>query len=186
MVICAGLDLSVKENKPSGFSIVKSNKRSHVELIVLDKVYSDAEIIDYIEKYNVDIIAIDSPLSIPLNKSYRDVDLKMIKMGFRVLPPTWTYMKQLTMRAIRIVEELKKHSPYIEVIETHPSSCLKSSKCGSFIEFTEKLGITLPSYLDKDEKDAFIASIVGVYYSYGECLIVKASDGFIALLPKIC
>ncbi|BDC19386.1 hypothetical protein [Acidianus sp. HS-5] len=122
---------------------------------------TDEEIIDYCK--DAKLVAIDSPLS--MSKGFREVDKKMIRSGYKVLPPS--FMKSLVERAIRISKLLPS------VIETHPTSSMKN------------LGINWKEYTKKkDEIDAVICAITA--YAYDNKMVFKISDvdGIIYLLPK--
>lgn len=187
MVICAGLDLAAREHRPTGIAIVEAWGPGFIHLANVTIAYRDLDIVEILKKTRTDTIAIDSPLSLPTNnRKYREVDLEMIKRGFRVLPPSWRYMRELTLRAMKLASTLKTIG--IEVIETHPLSALKSSNCSTperlfqtvFSKPIDILGIS------KHEVDAIIASIVCVYHYHGASLPVRAPDGLIALLPPLC
>lgn len=184
MVICAGLDLAAKENRASGISVAVSRGPFAIEMIKFKTVYSDRDILSTIIEGGVSIVAIDSPLSLPPMKSYREIDLKLKRMGFNVLPPVWRSMRELTLRAIRLADTLR--STGIEVIETHPSSCLKSSGCNTFERLAEIFRIRVPTSVNKDERDSIIALIACTLYSFNRGLIVSADDGAVVLVPRLC
>lgn len=178
MVIFAGLDPAGTEKRPTGLAIIKNNI-----FIFIGKLYRDNEIIDKILFYKPVVLAIDSPLS--YSKGYREVDLLMKKLGYKVLPPGWRSMQILIHRSLRIKSILEKRG--VKVIETHPLSALKSSGCKTLDELLAKLNIKLETKnLSKDEKDAAIASLVAKFYYNNKSYMVKAKDGIIHLLPKIC
>ncbi len=174
---CAGIDLSVK--KPSGLAIICDNKLAHLELIV-----KDDDILRVLKSFNTRVVAIDAPLTLPRRGYMRVVDVEMHRRGFRVLPPLWRGMKPLTLRGIELAKRLESEG--MEVIETHPTSALKSSYCASKEELIEKvLGIKVRG-VTSDEVDAIICAIVALMYSKGRYTSVKAPDGTIILLPRIC
>ena len=130
-------------------------------LIEVKFLSTDDEIINYCK--DARIVAIDSPLS--MSKGFREVDKKMIREGYRVLPPS--FMKSLVERAIRLSRVLSN------VIETHPTSSMKN------------MGINWRDYTTKkDEIDAVICALTA--YAYDNNLTYKISgiDGTIYLLPK--
>ncbi|NPA98365.1 MAG: DUF429 domain-containing protein [Crenarchaeota archaeon] len=178
MVIVAGLDLRARSDKPTGIAFLEDNK-----LVFVSKTYTDEEIIMLINRYNPLVIAIDAPLSHA--KGFREVDKKMIRQGYRVLPPGWKSMKKLVSRALRIKNLLD--SKGIHVIETHPRSSLKSSGC-SIEKLLARIGIDKERIrrLSRDEIDAVIAALTAYHYARGEYISVKDVDGEIILLPRIC
>ncbi|HIP24872.1 MAG TPA: hypothetical protein EYG81_00165 [Archaeoglobus profundus] len=166
-----GLDLAGKKTKPSGIAFVTNGCLE--EFLIL---HSDNEILHKIIENNVRVVAIDAPLSHA--KGYRKVDLKMIRSGFKLLPPGWKGMKMLVERAIKIKRELEKNG--IKVIETHPLSALKNADY-NLSAFINLKNINL-SNLSKDVVDAIICSAVAWAYVTGKVEIVRDVDGEIVLL----
>lgn len=184
MVICAGIDLAAREHRPTGVAVVYASSPFNIEVIYSGILYKDPEIIDVLERHRVEVVAIDSPLALPGNgRGYRDVDIEMVKRGFHVLPPAWSYMKELTCRAIALTQQLL--SKGFRIIETHPKSALKSSGCSSFSDLLTRVGAKA-RIRSRHEQDAIVAALVCVFHSYGLGLVVKAGDGEIVLLPRLC
>jgi predicted nuclease with RNAse H fold len=177
MVRVAGLDPSGSSRRASGLAILDD----HTVLFV-GRVRYDREIMDVILSFRPVVIAIDSPLSHA--ETYREVDLVMRRMGYRVLPPGWRSMRMLIDRSLRLKKVFEENN--IVVIETHPYSALKSSGCNDYDALLSKLGISVPRVLSRDEYDALVAAIVAKYYTSDEALKIEARDGIIYLLPRIC
>ncbi len=178
MVKVAGLDLRARQDKPSGMAFFQGKR-----LIFISKAYGDEEILSLLEKYKPKIVAIDSPLS--HSRGFRRVDKKMIRMGYKVLPPGWPAMRRLVSRALRLREILGRRG--IVVIETHPRSSLLSSGCSiGELMVREGLEQSLIRDLSKDEIDALIAALTAYHYVIGNYVSVKDVDGEIILLPRIC
>lgn len=177
--IVSGIDLAGSPKRPTGIAIVKEGV-----LVFVDKVFYDGEIIDILTNYNVCLTAIDAPLS--LAKSYRKVDIAMKKRGYKVLPPGWRGMKVLTLRAIRLKRVLE--SLGIHVIETHPSSAVRSSGLHDIVKLISFfVRVNDWSFMSKgkDVIDAVIAACVAWSYVKCKTLIVKEVDGEIYLLPYV-
>ena len=148
-----GIDLAVK--RPSAVGVLKDRL---IEVYELD----DEGIIKTC--WDAEVIAIDSPLS--HSKGFRDVDRNMIKMGYRVLPPSW--MKSLVDKAIFLSSSLKG-----KVIETHPTSSLKN------------IGLDWRKFnVKKDVVDAIVSALVAKFYVEGNAMEIRGIDGVIYLLPK--
>jgi predicted nuclease with RNAse H fold len=186
VAVFAGVDLAASTKRPSGVAIIGATKERRFQLIFIGLLYSDDEIIDVITKHGAQIVAIDSPLTRPLNGGhYRAVDLAAKKMGYRVLPLTWRGMDKLVSRGITLANKLV--SAGVKVIETHPLSALRSSGCSDVKWLCSKLGIDTSSYsLSKDEESGLIAAIVAGFYYFGASTVIKERDGEIYLLPRIC
>ncbi len=181
MVTVCGLDPSGSSKKPTGIAVLRDNR-----IVFYGVKYNDVDIIETINSFKPTVVAIDSPLSFPTRGWFREVDRKMIRLGYRVLPPMWNSMKPLVERSIKIMKMLENNG--IKVIETHPRSAIKSSNCSNWVELVEKNGIEIKGkqITNKDIIDAIIACIVALYYVKREAVSIKASDGVIYLLPRIC
>lgn len=187
MVTCAGIDLAARAHRPSGVSIIRAENASSMRLVYIATAYENSEILETLVKHGVDTVAVDSPLSLPQGISmYREVDLKMIRLGYRVFPPGWKYMRELTLRAIELSRQLSEKG--IKVVETHPLSALKSSRCSSIEELLQRTGLWSTIILQRTphELDALVASIVCAYYCFGRGVLIEAVDGNIVLLPQLC
>lgn len=177
--IVGGVDLSGTPKRPTGVAIIREGV-----LIYADKVFYDGEIIDIIKHYSACLVAIDAPLSTA--KTYRKVDLAMKRRGFKVLPPGWRGMRTLTLRAMRIKRILEAMG--VKVIETHPSSAIKSSGLYDIVELIRFfVEVHDWSFMGKgkDVVDAVIAACVAWSYVQGHSIAVKEIDGEIHLLPQV-
>jgi len=182
-MVVGGLDLAAYEHRCSGFAVIDE---TDMVLKKLDCLYGDIEIIENAKLFSVDVLAIDAPVA--ESPRFREVDREAIRRGFRVMPPTFKHMKELTLRAWRLSRELS--SLGIIVIETHPRSALVNSGAHDVNELLDLLGISVNMYQDKlkkkDLKDALIAALVALCYKRKYCLgTLKATDGTIHILAPL-
>lgn len=177
MARAAGLDLSGSTRRPSGLAIIEE-----FEILYLDLLIYDEDIIRVIKRYKPVVLAIDSPFTHA--EGYREVDLVMKRMGFKVLPPGWRGMKLLVDRCLSIRRALEEAG--VSTIETHPTSCLKSSNCYTYESLLSRFNWLEYLYRSRDELDALICALVALLYAENKALSIKASDGAIYLLPRIC
>jgi hypothetical protein len=172
-----GLDLTASPNRASAVTVIASGA------ITTGLYRTDDEILSALK--GASIVAIDSPLSQPRHGWHRDVDRALLRMGYKVLPAAWPSMKALYRRALVISSRLSEAGA--KVIETHPLSALKSSRCSSYADLAEALGIAIHEKPRvKDEVDSLIAAIVAMAYDEGLVMSVRASDGEVYLLKPIC
>jgi len=172
-----GLDLTASPNRASAVTVIASGA------ITTGLYRTDDEILSALK--GASIVAIDSPLSQPRHGWHRDVDRVLLRMGYKVLPAAWPSMKALYRRALVISSRLSEAGA--KVIETHPLSALKSSRCSSYADLAEALGIAIHEKPRvKDEVDSLIAAIVAMAYDEGLVMSVRASDGEVYLLKPIC
>jgi predicted nuclease with RNAse H fold len=112
-----GIDLAGKPKNPTGIALWKQ-KRVKAQL-----VYTDDEILAYVENLKPSIVAIDAPLRLPKGGILRAADRQMVKRGYGVFPPALSAMKPLTLRAIKLNELIKEA---FKTIEVHPTSTRKA------------------------------------------------------------
>lgn len=113
-----GLDLAGLSKNPSGIASLNG------KTVQANLVYSNSEIMDTIEKHKLSLIAIDAPLNFPKKGFTRAADRQMTKHGYRVLPPNFIHMKELTQRAVEL-NRLITQKGY-RTIEVHPTSSRKA------------------------------------------------------------
>ena len=179
-----GIDLAAKPSRCTGFVAISScGKLCIVEAKCLG---SDDEIVSSVAKYRRAIVAIDAPLGFG-NGFIRNVDRKMIAHGYKVLPPGLPQMALLTRRAINIAERVRGMG--YTVIETHPTSVLKSSGCGSVEELAKALNIMNVDIVKggkKDIVDAFLAAVAALCYNEKCSEVIEDTDGAIWLVKRLC
>lgn len=113
-----GIDLAGSEANPSGWALLEGLE------VRTALIKPDEEIIRATLSARPSLVAIDAPLSLPRAGYTRKVDREMHKLGFPVLPPLFPAMKKLTLRGMRLAEELAAEG--LEVIEVHPASSRKA------------------------------------------------------------
>ena len=181
----AGMDLAAKGSKCTGYTLIDVDKSSIIDALCL---YSDDNIIKKVIRDNVVVIAIDAPII--KDPKMRNVDRAMIRRGFKVFPPNFSWMKMLSIRAYRITSTLHKYG--IKVIETHPRSALINSRCKNIHEVLKFLKIRIDSkYLElinsnKDLRDAAICACVAYLYVNEETEAIIENDGVIYLMKPLC
>ncbi len=185
-MLIAGLDLAAKENRCSGFAIIRISEPKS-KLILLKCLSTDNEIVGIIIEYGISLVAIDAPIT--PRPVMREVDRVMIKSGFKVFPPNFSWMKKLTQRAYNLYLTLRDLG--IKVIETHPKSALISSRVNNVSKLCDLLGISIEGYEEiinrsKDLRDALISALVAYCYVMNTCIkVIKARDGKIYLIKEL-
>lgn len=135
------------------------------------------------------VVAIDSPFSVPVGSALRRVDRTALERGFKILPPSWSSMRRLVYKSVGLILSLR---PGTTVLETHPRSALKSSRCGGVEELLARAGVQAPRGCleliesNKDVRDAVIAAVVALFFTTGVYEVVYANDGAIFLAPRLC
>ena len=180
-----GLDLSSKPSRPSGYALLNLD----FKVIDYGHMYGDDEIKNYIMDTSPNILSIDAPLSIS-NSGFRDCEKLMLRYGFKVYPTTIKWMRMLALRGINITRYALKHG--IKVIETHPTSSLRS--CGfkgnprskrEILDFLNKTWGVNVLKATKHVIDAILSAIAGISYVKGSALIIEGSECSIVLACRL-
>ena len=182
-----GIDLAVRSGKCSGIAVYLNGECFVTCSFSIDELLKLLK--EIIRECGKCVVAIDAPLTVS-HHGFREVDKKLISMGFKVLPPSFPGMRKLTEAAIEIANELRSRGCI--VIETHPRSALASSKCLDVKDLENALSLECSydqSYIDrwlKDMNDAVIALATALCFVKGCVEVVQAADGEIVLLNKLC
>lgn len=107
----------------------------------------------------------------------------MIKMGHRVLPPTFPGMKSLTKRGMKLADRLEDHCR--EIIEAHPLTSGKilfnSKSRKKWISSLKEEGWKIDSKIEEHEIDASIAAVTGLLYKNGNSKVIRGEEGEIII-----
>jgi len=168
MLRLVGIDLAGRSEKPSGWALLKGRTVSVKEL------HTNQEILFETVNAKPALVAIDAPLTLPEQGSMRKADRDMRQRGYPVLPPLFPAMKELTLRAIRLVEELRRGQ--IKAIEVHPTSTRKALQMPlkdwhKIQEIFIEMGLInewKKRALTPHETDAITAAITALLYIRGE------------------
>ncbi|MEM2977906.1 MAG: DUF429 domain-containing protein [Candidatus Hadarchaeales archaeon] len=172
-----GLDLAGVPKNPSGVALL----RGHTLRTSL--VYEDQEIEELCKWERVKLLAVDAPLSLPDRGSLRPSDLLLIRMGFRVFPPTFSGMRSLTLRGISLKHELGRRG--IEVIEVHPRTSgriLFGTPCREeWAMVLARKGWVVRGGMGVHELDACVSALTGLLHLKGKTVEVGEKGGKITL-----
>ncbi|MGB9200020.1 DUF429 domain-containing protein [Methanobacterium sp.] len=165
-MIILGIDLAGKKENPSGVAILNGNNMK------LFTIYYDDEILDLINRLKPDVIVIDAPLSLPKGRCCLEKDCKCavgghfrqaerdIRQYGRVLPLTFMGMKMLTLRGVKLSNEIKKQ--YM-VLESHPHTTLKILKFKDPYSGLNQY-FNISSEATEHELDGGILALTGLFY----------------------
>jgi len=166
-----GVDLAGIPKRNTGICTLKKDNISFCTI-----VHTDQEIINYIEKENLALIAVDTPLNLPPGRKsmedkngehFRLCDRELLRRGIRFFPITLGPMRLLTKRGIRLKRALTARG--YPVIEVYPGAAQdiwhtgrKREGLSKLRKGLEKLGLKgLNSKMNGDELDAVTAALVG-------------------------
>jgi predicted nuclease with RNAse H fold len=187
-----GLDLAGVETRPTGFCLL-TQMTAETRLL-----YTDTQILNTVQEYKPDIVAIDAPLTLPpgrktieerTSKHLRPCDEELLRRRIRFFPVTLGPMRKLTVRGIALKTAL--HALGLKVIEVYPGGAqdvmhiprkqqgLKLLKRG-----LEKLGLNgLSEDLSDHELDAATCAYVGKLFLEGKACTYGTEDSAI-IMPK--
>jgi predicted nuclease with RNAse H fold len=194
-MIVIGIDLAGSERRNTGICILNENLDAKCFV-----VHKDEEILDLIEKFKQDLIAIDAPLSLPKGRKsldrrekihFRECDKKLFELGIKFFPITLGPMRMLTKRGIKLRKILEKNG--YKVIEVYPGATqdiLKIARKNVSLEKLrkglEKLGIKIEKReLTHDELDAITAAFTGYLHLKGMSLSLGNEKEGVIIVPKI-
>jgi predicted nuclease with RNAse H fold len=194
-MIVIGIDLAGSERRNTGICILKENLEAKCFV-----VHKDEEILDLIEKFKPDLIAIDAPLSLPKGRKsldrrekihFRECDKKLFELGIKFFPITLGPMRMLTKRGIKLRRILEKRG--YKVIEVYPGAtqdilkiARKNVSLEKLREGLEKLGIKIEKReLTHDELDAITAAFTGYLHLKGMSLSLGNEKEGVIVVPKI-
>ncbi|NIM90889.1 MAG: DUF429 domain-containing protein [Candidatus Aminicenantes bacterium] len=119
--VVVGIDLAGVEGRPTGACILRGYDVSSVIL------YSDEEILEYVDKAKPELVAIDAPLSLPPGRKsikergkyhFRACDEELRKRKIPFFPITLGPMRSLTERGIKLRQNLERAG--YRVVEIYP------------------------------------------------------------------
>jgi predicted nuclease with RNAse H fold len=177
-----GVDLAGSPKRNTGICTLKKDNITFCTV-----VHTDHEIINYIEKENPTLIAIDAPLNLPPGRKsmedrnsehFRPCDRELLRRGIRFFPITLGPMRLLTERGIRLKRFLTRRG--YAVIEVYPGAAQdiwhtgrKQDGLSKLRKGLQKLGVKgLNSKLNGDELDAVTAALVGQLFLRGKAEVL--------------
>lgn len=172
-----GVDLTAG-NKATGVAVLNDFS---VETCSL---FSDEEILGYIEEHKPGIVSIDSPLGLPGGGDTIDpkagimrvAEHDLASIGIPAYPSLIDSMENLTLRGIRLRRAIEQSSQAPRVIESYPGAaqdilCIprKQKSLELLREGLRRLGLTGRGIETRshDEMDAITSAIVGRYFEAG-------------------
>jgi predicted nuclease with RNAse H fold len=177
-----GVDLAGSPKRNTGICTLK--KETIVSCTI---VHTDQEIIDYVEKENPVLIAIDAPLNLPPGRKtiedkngehFRPCDRELLRRGIRFFPITLGPMRLLTKRGIHLKRVLTRRG--YPVIEVYPGAAQdichtgrKQEGLSKLRKGLQKLGLKgLNNKMNGDELDAVTAALVGQLFLLGKAEVL--------------
>lgn len=150
-----GIDLAAKEKNPTGVVCIDHRGKVLEEGIL----FKDKDIVAFVKRNKPAVIAIDAPLSLPLEGRMREEERRLTARGFRVFP-FFKSMVELAKRGISLSKGLQKEG--YDIIEVHPFTSEKALKGTKDLKKKEK-GVR------RHVHDAIMAAKTALLYAKGRC-----------------
>jgi len=192
--LVTGVDLAGVPHRPTGMCILEG-LRARTSLL-----YSDQDILSFIQKEKPDLVAIDAPLTLPPGRKsidertdahYRPCDGELRRRKIPFFPITLGPMRVLTKRGIKLREILETEG--FRVVEIYPGGAqdiwsiprVKHSLRG-LREGLKKLGISnLKKESSGHELDAATGALVGRLFLKGKAEVYgDIKTGAIIMPPQ--
>jgi predicted nuclease with RNAse H fold len=177
-----GIDLAGSPKRNTGICTLKKDR-----IALCSIIHTDEEILNYVEKANPTLIAIDAPLNLPPGRKsiedkngehFRLCDRELLRRGIRFFPITIGPMRLLTERGIRLKRALTRRG--FTVIEVYPGAAQdiwnigrKQDGLSRLRKGLQRLGIKgLNKKMNGDELDAITAALVGQRFLQGKAEVL--------------
>jgi len=172
----AGIDLAALPKNQTGACTLFNDEYQCLTL------RSDDEILTFIRDIKPAVVAIDAPLTLPRGRccfddsccgtrKIRECDRMLISRGYRVFPPGFSFMKQLTLRGISLRKTLEPEG--YRLIEVHPRTSMRILGPISFGDAPH----------NEHERDACTAALVARLYHEGQYEELGDDEG-VVIIPK--
>ena len=193
-----GIDLTGSERRATGWALLHGSGAETKSIV------TDTDLIRETLLAKPDIVSIDSPLSVPdgWNRAqkqivagspiYRKCELALKRMGISVFWCLLPSMKSLTMRGMRLADELRRQG--LQVIESYPGAAqdiLGIPRKGSSLEELKwglnRAGIDggyLQDPVTHDEVDAITSALVGLFYLADDYIALGTAKEDYLIVPR--
>jgi histidinol phosphatase-like PHP family hydrolase/predicted nuclease with RNAse H fold/dephospho-CoA kinase len=190
-----GIDLTAG-NKPTGVALLEG---THVNA---DSLWTDADIISFVRKHKPKVVSIDSPLGLPGGGTVvnpkagivRIAEQDLASIGIPAYPALIDSMEALTLRGIRLRNEIEKLPRPPKVIESYPGAAQdilaipRKQKSLELLRYgLRRLGLRGRGLSTKshDEMDAITSAIVGRYFEAGDYEAMGIAAEAQLIVPKV-
>ena len=193
-LIVVGIDLAGSLNRNTGVCALRGMTATSI-----DTLHTDQEILDFVERTQPELVAIDAPLSLPPGRTsledrnaehFRPSDRELMRRGIRFFPITLGPMRLLTARGIRLKKILTRRG--YPVIEIYPGAAQdifgiprKQHGLTKLQRGLERLGLKgLKKEMNGDELDAVTGALVGRMYLKGKAEVLGNFKTGAIIVPK--
>lgn len=177
-----GIDLAGSPKRNTGICTLQKDN-----ITLCSIVHTDQEILNYIEKTNPTLIAVDAPLNLPSGRKsieerngehFRPCDRELLRRGIRFFPITLGPMRLLTKRGMQLKKALNRRG--YRVVEVYPGAAQdiwnigrKQDGLPKLRKGLQRLGIKgLHEEMSGDDLDAITAALVGQWFLRGKAEVL--------------
>jgi len=193
-VTIVGIDLAGSPKRNTGVCILRGRT-----ITKWATVFSDNEILTFVQNAEPDLIAIDAPLNLPPGRKtmddrngehFRPCDRELLKRGIRFFPITLGPMRALTLRGISLKRRFRRKG--FDIVEIYPGAAQdiwgisrKQYGLTRLRKGMEQLGILgLDRRMNGDELDAVSGAIVGRMFLKGKAEVIGDFKHGAIVLPS--
>ena len=168
-----GIDLAAHQTNATGVATYEDGK------IRTYTVYKDGDIVEIINRFKPEVVAIDAPLVV-VQKPFRSAEKEMQQLGYKLLPLNTPAMTDLAKRAYSLKYAIENITT---VIECHPNSTKKALKVNDIKALKNVRFLNIVK--NEHEADAIFAVITALFYKEGSYdMFGDEEEGYI-MLPKV-
>lgn len=189
-----GIDLAGSPKRNTGVCILRGRT-----ITKWATVFSDDEILTFVQNAEPDLIAIDAPLNLPPGRKtmddrngehFRPCDRELLKRGIRFFPITLGPMRALTLRGISLKRRFRRKG--FDIVEIYPGAAQdiwgisrKQYGLTRLRKGMQRLGILgLDRRMNGDELDAVSGAIVGRMFLKGKAEVIGDFKHGAIVLPS--
>jgi hypothetical protein len=188
-----GIDLAGSPRRDTGVCTLTGESITSCTIL-----HTDQEIIEYIEKKDPALVAVDAPLNLPPGRKtmedkngehFRPCDRELLRRGIPFFPITLGPMRLLTARGIRLKRVLTSRG--YSVIEVYPGAAQdiwnigrKQNGLSTLSRGLKKCGVKgLDRKMSGDELDAITAALVGQLFLRGKAEVIGSLSLGAIIIP---
>ncbi|NGZ98541.1 MAG: DUF429 domain-containing protein [Nitrospira sp. WS110] len=187
-----GIDLAGSPKRPTGLCVL------HDLIAETHVVYSDDEILHFVNDAHPVLVPIDAPLSLPAGRQtvhdrsgehLRECDRELLRRGIRFFPITLSPMRMLTERGLALKKQLAAMG--YQTVECYPGAA--QDLWGIPRHHKDRLGLLnglrelglrgLKKTATSDELDAATAALVGRWFLLDQGMMLGGDSGI--LIPAV-
>lgn len=182
MRLQAGIDLHTSHRRPSNLVVCRLANGGLLEIHCKCEARQLEDLVYFLDEHRPSTIAIDAPLSPPPKRGFRQAELRALKDGARLLPPSLPPMRRLAEQGVLLAGLLGSLRWGPRIVETHPTSAALVTGLHGLDDLVNRIALDSPQIMSRHEKEALAACWVAALAEAGGTVSYGGSPEF--LLPR--